>query len=516
MAPERTVLSRPERNEPCWCGADKKYKNCHGGIRPRSAAGEVVPPDDEHQLWLSPHVTLRRGGVRTAAGGAEMYLGDQAGEPRRYPLPPILRAELEEDHLVHLEDLAVLGVRRFEALAGLGVETDAHGIYFNGVDMAELQRFALDHALEVTVSLQSRKFEPNPPAVAYSSLTEVENTVLHCAFWATHIAVPDPLFSAMVEERGLSSVGDALRSLYELRPLIECGLVVPVPSEFVGALSTDSALRATKKDLEVAELRTWVDDQLILEGPTAREVLFMTAQDDLEEWPITRTLGTPAKFNDDGTFISRMLQPYRPDFDYSTWIAQERVNSVRHFVQEVNESVAHADFFGASYVTRSLFRANLLNRRSRSYSSEQALMWTNSPIASDIDLKTFAKAANEDDAVADYRIRMGRAIQRASTLDEAVLSAQDLQEELAAESAKLQHRLNNSRLWVSLGVGIGLGTVAVSATPLGWFLAGLGAASAVKDLLPYFEKRREAKMEAPWIWYSMRPRTPAGRRRRSR
>jgi hypothetical protein len=28
-APERTVQSRPGRNDPCWCGSGKKYKRCH-------------------------------------------------------------------------------------------------------------------------------------------------------------------------------------------------------------------------------------------------------------------------------------------------------------------------------------------------------------------------------------------------------------------------------------------------------------------------------------------------------
>ncbi|MEJ2870624.1 hypothetical protein WCD74_22875 [Actinomycetospora sp. OC33-EN08] len=443
-----------------------------------------------------------------------MHTAEAAGEPRRLPLPPVLRRELEEEHLVFPETLAILGKRRFEGLSALNLRVTDRGLYADGLDVEELKRFALDHAIEVAVSLQTQRFVENPPAAVYSSLEEVENTVLHCGLWATHVVIPDPLFSAVVEERDIYGIGDAAKLLFELRPLIESGLVVPVPAEFIGALSVEEVLHATKKDLLRTELREWVNAQLIVEGPTAREALFITAQDDLDEWPILRTLGRVPIVNDDGTFYSRMLEPYRPDFDYKPWVDQEKTAATRYYVQAVNEKLAQADFFGATYTTRSLFRANLLHKRTRSFATEQALMWTETPIVSDVDFRLFARVADEDEAVADYRSKMGRVLRRAATLTDAAESATDLQEELADQAGKVNLRLHNSALWLSLSASFGLGAVAAGGTPFGWLLAGLGAGSALKDFLPYFEKRKEARLEAPWVWYSLQRKSSTRSRKR--
>lgn len=354
----------------------------------------------------------------------------------------------------------------------------------------------------------------DPPAAVYSTLEEVENTVLHCGLWATHIVIPDPLFTAVVEERGIYGLGEAAKLLFELRPLIESGLVVPVPAEVIGAVSLNAVLHATKQDLLRNELREWVDAQLIVEGPTAREALFITAKDDLDEWPILRTLGRIPTVNDDGTFYSRMLEPYRPSFNYKPWVDQEKTAATRYFIQNVNEKLAQADFLGATYATRSLFKANLLHKRTRSFTTEQALMWTETPTVSDVDFRLFARAADEDEAVADYRSKMGRVLRRAATLTDAAESATDLQEELADQASRVNLRLHNSALWLSLSASFGLGAVAASGTPFGWLLAGLGAGSALKDFLPYFEKRKEARLDAPWVWYSLQRKGVKRSRRR--
>jgi hypothetical protein len=53
--------------------------------------------------------------------------------------------------------------------------------------------------------------------------------------------------------------------------------VVPVPSDHALTLTADATPEAASADLRRRDLVSWVDEQLLVEGPTNREALIIDA-----------------------------------------------------------------------------------------------------------------------------------------------------------------------------------------------------------------------------------------------
>jgi len=90
----------------------------------------------------------------------------------------------------------------------------------------------------------------------------------------------------------------------------------------------------TEADLRTRSLIEWIDAQLVMEGPTARECVLYSAIDDDEQDVSFRAYPRIIAVDDASRHIlQRMLGPYDPGFDYGPWIAQtrrEHIASVVH------------------------------------------------------------------------------------------------------------------------------------------------------------------------------------------
>lgn len=87
LQPFAVPVAVPARNEPCWCGSGRKYKQCHRDQPPMAPLAERVP-------WLEHKTVLyvdRRGGAvdRLVDGLAEMLAGGD-GDPEAVLDDPLL------------------------------------------------------------------------------------------------------------------------------------------------------------------------------------------------------------------------------------------------------------------------------------------------------------------------------------------------------------------------------------------------------------------------------------------
>ncbi|WP_173160534.1 SEC-C domain-containing protein [Phytohabitans suffuscus] len=74
------------RNDRCWCGADAKYKACHGAVRPRSVPGEPIERDDgAATIWLSPNTSVARSAL-VDGPQAGAWFSMPTGRPQTRPV----------------------------------------------------------------------------------------------------------------------------------------------------------------------------------------------------------------------------------------------------------------------------------------------------------------------------------------------------------------------------------------------------------------------------------------------
>jgi hypothetical protein len=122
------LLAPYGRNEPCWCGSQRKYKYCHGNQRPASLPGAPLPQDDEGIKFLSPSTS-----VLTSALTGSMPVGTGLYLPPSGPAPTAISYTNWDEDLgavmansqdaLSLRELGGLRVEVLHSLAGLP-ETD--------------------------------------------------------------------------------------------------------------------------------------------------------------------------------------------------------------------------------------------------------------------------------------------------------------------------------------------------------------------------------------------------------
>ncbi len=123
-------------------------------------------------------------------------------------------------------------------------------------------------------------------------------------------------------------------------------MVVPVLEQAASLLADDAARRQTEDDLRRSDLTDWVEGQLVMEGPTARECLLFSAVDDDEEIVAFYMWAPILSIDGDGYTTGQLFGPYRPDGHYQPWIAQSRQETLMTLVHGVSRHVAIADAFG--------------------------------------------------------------------------------------------------------------------------------------------------------------------------
>ena len=260
----------------------------------------------------------------------------------------------------------------------------------------------------------------------------------------------DRVAELMVSGLRPAGLAGELLGLLALRPLIETGMVVPV-LEDAAALAAATAVRAkTEVDLRTQSLIEWIDAQVVMEGPTARECVLYSMIDDDEQDVYFRAYGRIiAAEESTRRVLTRMLGPYDSGFDYGPWIAQTRREYIASVVQGVNKQAAVADAFGAHWVTTSPFKQRLLMRRGEKPAGVQALIRASVPQLSGASARALARIAAEDEAVAALREAASESLHAMRSLPPAGQreEAAELGRRLQARADALSKKMADDRRW---------------------------------------------------------------------
>jgi hypothetical protein len=127
-----------------------------------------------------------------------------------------------------------------------------------------------------TVALLSRK-QPRP-TLLWAEELDVATFMGRTLLLADHIILADQVFATLLRDGNVGRLGQAAEEQLKFADLLSSGLAIPVASGVAMAVRGQMTIDLTRRDLEDLSLVSWVRDQLILEGPTAREV---RAADDL-------------------------------------------------------------------------------------------------------------------------------------------------------------------------------------------------------------------------------------------
>ena len=166
--------------------------------------------------------------------------------------------------------------------------------------------------------------------------------------WAHHYLVTDRVAELMISSPRPAALAGELRDLLALRPLIETGMVVPVLEDAAALAAADAIRAGTEADLHTASLIEWIDAQVVMEGPTARECLLYSTIDDDEQDVYFRAYGRispPTRHQ--AASCSRCSARTIPGSTTGRGSPRPAVSTSQHVVHGVNKQVAVAGAFGA-------------------------------------------------------------------------------------------------------------------------------------------------------------------------
>lgn len=384
--------------------------------------------------------------------GLPIYMPSAQPVPRPVIVPEIVtRMTAPPTHTT--PSLAELGQHRFTALDGLGLgrpdQLAGRLAHLTDSDMADLRYFLIDTA-KTTVDILAVQERTRPgPVMIWAGDADPAAMVGGTLLWADHYLVSDRACETVIASPRPRDLEDDLRELLRLRPLVETGMVVPVLEQAAALLADDAARRQTEGDLQRLDLTEWVDSQLVMEGPTARECLLFTAVDDDAEIAAFFMWAPILSVDADRHVTGRLLGPYRAREDYGPWIAQSRQETVKNLIHNVSKHVAIADAFGADWVTTSPFKQRLLQRRGSQPPGAQALIQVDVPQLSAASAVALARVAAEDEAVEALREATRGALYAMRTLSPADQrsEAAELGRQLQARSRELRRDMTRTRRW---------------------------------------------------------------------
>jgi len=335
---------------------------------------------------------------------------------------------------------------------------------------------------------------------------------------ADHVLVPDLLFSHAAHRPTNARTRYLALAELEHAPLIEAGHVLVVPDRAAGLVAAETATELARTDLSNKRLFSFVASQLVLEGPTAREALFVNVIDDFDREPLMWLHAhMEVQPGDESNFRARMLGTYDPAFDYGPWVEQVRRDAAAKFLQRTAERLAVADHLGANYVAASPFEARLLSRRSRraSPAAVASVIWADVPALGHLDAPDLAKLLKYEEAVGDLRERVRLAVDSAhsSSLGDNALAVADTAADLEHAGAKLSRQIRSDRTWSAIGPAA-LGSAGMLIGAAGG-LPGLGGAAVgvLAGLVPYIATRSAHRREAAYLFMLARG---AGQRKKKR
>ena len=505
---------RPD--DQCWCRSGLSHVTCHGDPMPPNGPGApITEADDDEVVHISPTATVERAWLETGLVGAPVFLPEEGLAPPRLVVPDVV-ARMAQSTGRTSPSLAALGMQRFAILDSLGLANpgrlDRRLAELSDSDMDDLRFFFLDMARSTLECLSGEDEALGKKAVIWAGDADPAPMVGATLLWADHYLVTDRVAELMIFGLRPAALTGELRGLLALRPLIETGMVVPVLEDAAVLAAADAVRARTEVDLRTQSLVEWVDAQVIMEGPTARECVLCSMIDDDEQDVYFRAYGRIiAAEESTRQVLQTMLGPYDPGFDYGPWIAQTRREYIGHVVHHVNKQVGIAGAFGADWVTTSPFKQRFLMRRGGKPASAQALIRANVPQLSGASARALARVAAEDEAVDALRQTARESLDAMRSLPPARRreAAAELGRTLQLRADALAKEISDGRRWKLAAPGVAGaagGIAATAAVAIGAvgpvagavdLLTGLGAMLvASAGVFPYRAERNAHRREA--------------------
>ena len=500
----------------CWCQSGLAHIACHGDPLPPSEPGApITEADDDDHVYIAPNATVERAWLESDLIGAPVFLPEEElAAPRLVVLDVVARMVRPADRTS--PGLAALGAQRFAILDSLGLADPGRLARrlaeLSDSDASDLRFFFLDMARSTLECLSAEDQALDKKTVIWAGDADPAPMVGATLLWAHHYLVTDRVAELMISSPRPAALAGELRDLLALRPLIETGMVVPVLEDAAALAAADALRTGTEADLHTPSLIEWIDAQVVMEGPTARECLLYSMIDDDEQDVYFRAYGRIIAADETTRHVlQRMLSPYDPGFDYGPWIAQTRREYIEHVVHGVNKQVAVAGAFGADWVTTSPFKQRLLMRRGGKPASAQALIRADVPQLSGASARALARVAAEDEAVHALRETTGESLHAMRSLPTAGQreAAAELGRKLQSRADDLAKEISHARRWKLAAPGIAGaagGIAATAAVAIGAagptagtvdLLTGLGAMLvAGGGVLPYLADRAAHHREA--------------------
>ena len=421
--------------------------------------------------------------------------------PRRVPstpLPALAQIRYELLDQLGLNNPITL-LRKLEALS----DDHAEALLYGVVDLAKA---TLDRLLEEAASTEGR-------VTLWAEPHDLQRLVGQTLLFADRYLAPDPLLSALARGNRGSKLVAPIRAMLALRPLVEAGLVVPVADEIATVMTNDAVVAATQADLRRPGLARWVMQQLIIDGPTARSVAFVSARDDLDRGPGAFYLHAKidgSSIKETGEFGFEALHGYDETFDYQPWLDQCRRQTAAALIQQINKELGIAELFGASFVTRAPFRARLLHRRGNKIEPASALVWTDVPLLPKLRAADLVAISRTDETVEALRSEVRRAF-RCVESELSHEAAVGLVEDLARATAQLERRISTERAWgLVLPTGAVIGSAAIAASAGVDALAG-AAVGGIGGVAPYVSAIKARRSSPAFAFILARRRLPRSR-----
>lgn len=349
-----------------------------------------------------------------------------------------------------------------------------------------------------------------PTTLLWNEELDPSTFVARTLLLADHVLTSDRLVAAMDRTRSNREVRVLASAELAHEPLIRSGRLVSVPSGTALTLGAEAVHATTVADLGNTLVTEFIREELVIEGPTAREVLLVNARDDLAHvqhmWFYAHIDRESVK--EDGTFRSTMLGRYDPGHDYGPWVNQTTRDAIRNYVQRTAERLVVADLVGAEYVAASPFEARVMQRRDPSFVNGpgSASVWADIPTLRDLSSRDLARILDEDDAVEDLRARVRLAMRSATDLAGQANAIQELGAEIEHASLILARKLRTERAYSGLAPAA-LGAAGLVVGSAGG-LPGLvgGALGAVAGIVPWIGSRRNNRREAAYVFVTARRR----------
>jgi hypothetical protein len=497
------------RNEICWCGSGRKYKVCHL-IRNLTPPGAPLPPDPEDGVYISPNTVLSPADGTIRRPSHEVTITTQFPTPQAQPTGVTAVALELLGQVGNPQGLADLGRHRFALLDELGLisrDELRNGLSDDQIRWAEdrlVEHFAgLTRDTNATLLALASSTTPRTILQGDSSPSRLIGSTM---FWADHYLVPDysARVAADVDSATIEDWREALDWELLNRPLLESGFLIPVFDDLARAAVANRIDEIVERDLHDEAFVAWVESQVVIEGPSAREVAFAHVIDGygLEDafWQLARTQGGGAPTT---------LNQFEPDRDYGAWLSTVRRQATARLVAELVSSLTVARTLGAQHVTTSPFRARAMQRRralDENSKIASAAVWADVPWLPEAEPALLAKIASNDERVNDLRRTVARAVRGLDGHEALAGAISEAAHDLRDDSDRLQRTLRRD---LNLGI-LGAGGLSVGAALLGATLSPVVAVAALFSgagaALPSLGNRLNAREQAAYAFWMARPR----------